>query len=63
MQRGEELTPDLITELEQYRRLFNNIPAGSSTPISAGLVGSKVSVLGIVLLLSRFWWRAVCGSA
>ena len=27
MQRGEELTPDLITELEQYRRLFNNIPA------------------------------------
>ncbi len=27
MQRGEELTPDLITELEQYRRLLNNIPA------------------------------------
>ena len=22
-----ELTPDLLTELEQYRRLFNNIPA------------------------------------
>lgn len=27
MQPGKELTPDLITELEQYRRLFNNIPA------------------------------------
>ncbi len=27
MQHGERLTPDLITELEQYRRLFNNIPA------------------------------------
>ena len=27
MQRGEKLTPDLIMELEQYRRLLNNIPA------------------------------------
>ena len=27
MRPGEELTSDLITELEQYRRLLNNIPA------------------------------------
>ncbi len=27
MHRGEELTPDLITELGQHRRLFNRIPA------------------------------------
>ena len=27
MQPGAELTSDLITELEEYRRLFNNIPA------------------------------------
>ncbi|MCH7777133.1 MAG: hypothetical protein IH878_11440, partial [Gemmatimonadetes bacterium] len=27
MRPGEKLTSDLITEFEQYRRLFNNIPA------------------------------------